>query len=126
MYPTLDESISFRTRFLVTIGSLVLLFLIITLVRKGKLKEGYSILWLVMSGAILLAAIFSEVLFGFSHLVGIFYAPASLFLILIVNLLLIAIHYSVSISENDRRIKNLAQEIALLKNKLNQKKKRSK
>jgi hypothetical protein len=126
MYPTLDDSITFRARFLATICSLVLVFLIVTLVRKGRLKEGYSILWLVMSGAILVFAVFSELLFGFSNLIGIFYAPATLFIILIVNLLLIAIHYSVSITDNEQKIKDLAQEVGLLKHQLEKLQKKKK
>lgn len=109
------EPISSATRLMAIASSISLLLLIVQLIRLGKLREGYSILWFLLAGLVLIFSIFTDLLFGFSKLIGIFYAPATLFLILIANLMLISIHYSMVISKHERKLKTLAQEIALLK-----------
>jgi Tfp pilus assembly protein PilO len=51
----------------------------------------------------------------FAKLVGIYYPPAFLFLILIVAIILILVQFSVIVSSQNEKIKRLTQEIALLK-----------
>lgn len=97
------------------LGSVVLLLVIINLIRRERLKEGYSIVWFLIGLVIVLFAAFESLLDVFAKFVGIFYAPAALFLILITGLLLISINFSVLISKYDRRIRELAQEGALLR-----------
>jgi hypothetical protein len=55
-----------------------------------------------------------------AHAIGIFYAPSLLFLIAFIFLLLITLHYSVIISGLSERNKQLAQEIALLRMKMDE------
>lgn len=114
----LDSSITFRVQFFAVIGSLALFLLIINLIRRENLKEGYSIFWFFISVVMLVFSLFSNLLFKFSELIGIYYAPTALVLILLLGMLLILIHYSVEISKHDKKIKDLAQEIGLLKEKL--------
>lgn len=100
------------------IGCGLLLILVIELVRRGRLKERYSLLWL-FAGAILLVLSSSRALLQFfSHLVGIYYPPSFLFLLAFLFLLLITLHFSVVISGLSEKNKRLAQEIALLKQEL--------
>ena len=54
----------------------------------------------------------------FARLVGIAYAPAALFLILLLAVFLILIEFSIIISKLAERNKNLAQEIGILKEEL--------
>lgn len=118
MNDLIDTSITFRVQFFAIIGSLVLFLLIINLIRRENLKEGYSIFWIFISLVMLIFSLFSNVLFRFSELIGIYYAPTALVLILLLGMLLILIHYSVVISNHDKKIKDLAQENGLLKQKI--------
>lgn len=96
-------------------GSATLLFLVLELIRRGSLKERYSLLWL-FSGIVLLVLSSSRSLLEFfSHLLGIYYPPSLLFLIAFVFLLLITLHFSAVISGLSEKNKRLAQEIALLR-----------
>jgi hypothetical protein len=101
-------------RYLSILGSLLLLTAIIRLIKDRKLKEEYSLLWLFFGFIFLGLSIWRDGLEVISKVIGIYYAPATLFLILIMAIFLILLHYSVVISrlaENNRR---LVQEVGIL------------
>jgi len=106
---------TFRIQILAVLGSVALVFFIIELIRRKRLREEFSILWLAMGVVFLALSIFRSLLDQFSYLVGIGYPPAALFLILIMGLTVIMIHFSVAISELKETQKKLVQEIGLLK-----------
>lgn len=105
-------------KILAIVGSGAVLVVVIELVRRGRLKEKYSLLWL-FAGAILLLFSSSRGLLEFvSHLVGVYYPPSFLFLLAFLFLLLITLHFSVVISGLSEKNKKLAQEVALLREEL--------
>lgn len=105
----------FRIQILAIVGSGLLIIFILELIRRKRLKEEFSILWLGMGLVFLVISLFRRLLDKFSYLVGIGYPPAALFLILIMGLTIILIHFSVAISELKEANKKLAQELGLLK-----------
>jgi len=105
----------FRIQILAIIGSVFLVLFIFELIRRRRLREEFSILWLGMGLIFLAVSLFRKLLDKFSYLVGIGYPPAALFLLLIVGLTVILIHFSVAISELKEANKKLAQELGLLK-----------
>ncbi len=104
-----------RIQVLAVVGSLSLIVFIVELIRRRRLREEFAILWLGMAIVFLAISLFRGLLDKFSRLVGIGYPPAALFLILIMGLLFILIHFSVAISTLKESNKKLAQEIGLLK-----------
>jgi len=95
--------------------SIGLLIFTLELIRKKKLREEYSILWLSTGVATLvfsLAPMFFLTKF-FSRITGLFYLSAAV-LIIFLFLLLIVLHFSVVISKLTDRNKDLAQRYALL------------
>jgi hypothetical protein len=99
-------------------GSASLLFLVLELIRRGRLKERYSLLWLFSGAVMLVLSLSRDLLEYIARLVGIFYPPSLLFLIAFVFLLLITLHFSAVISGLSEKNKKLAQEIALLRQAL--------
>jgi hypothetical protein len=99
------------------IGALSIILLIITfeLIRKEKLREEYSLLWLFTRAVILIFSIWPEYFLSrfFSQITGIFYLSAVV-LLAFMFLLLIVFHFSVVISKLTDRNKELAQRHALL------------
>lgn len=93
------------------------LLYILEMVRRRKLREEYSILWLFGSALILVLSLKQDWLVGISHAVGIVYPPSFLFLVGILFILLILIHFSIAISKLHQMNKKMAQEIALMKEK---------
>jgi len=105
------------------VGSLFFLLFIFRLIKRRKLKEEYSILWLFVVFIFLMLSVFRSVLEKFADFVGIYYAPAALLLFLLIGVVAILIHYSTIISKLSEQNKNLIQEIALLKFKISEQKK---
>ena len=70
-----------RVELLAILGTLALLGFIVELVRRRKLAEGYSLLWLLTGVVLLVLSMWRELLHTFSRLVGVFYPPAALFLV---------------------------------------------
>lgn len=104
-----------RIQILAVVGSVGLILFILELIRRRRLREEFALLWLAMGAVFLVLSIFRGLLDKFSYLIGIGYPPAALFLILIMGLMLILIHFSTAISELKETQKKLVQEIGLLK-----------
>lgn len=97
------------------LASGTVLFLVIELIRRGRLKERYSLLWLISSVILLVFSSSRALLETVAYFFGVFYPPSFLFLLAFLFLLLITLHFSVVISGLSERNKTLAQEIALLR-----------
>jgi hypothetical protein len=97
-------------------GNGTILLLVIELIRRGRLKERYSLVWLFACVFLLVLSLSRETLEFFSHLAGIYYAPSFLFLVAFLFLLMITLHFSVVISGLSEKNKKLAQELSLLRN----------
>lgn len=111
----MDDVQGIRIQILSIIGSIFLILFIIELIRRKRLREEFSLLWLAMGFVFLGIATFRGLLDQFSFMVGISYPPTALFLIMIIGLMLILMHFSVAISELKEANKKLVQEIGLMK-----------
>lgn len=98
------------------IASLLLLAVILQLVRKRKLQEQYSLLWMICGGTLLACSIFDGFLSYLAQMAGIHYPPAVLLPITIFFAVVLGIHFSLMISKLSEQNKKLTQEIGLLKN----------
>src|SRR5512147_2251594 len=105
-------------KILAVVGSVALLVVVVELIRRGKLKERYSLLWLLAGGVLLFLSSSRGVLDSIARLLGIFYPPSFLFLLAFFFLLLITLHFSVVISGLTEKNKKLAQELALLRREM--------
>jgi hypothetical protein len=90
----------------------------INLVRKRRLREEYSVLWLVTSLLMFVLVIRYEWLVALTSFIGAGLPTTTLFIGSLVFLMLIAVQFSIKISLLTDQIKNLAQENALLKTAL--------
>ena len=94
------------------------LIVIIELIRRGRLKDKYSLLWLFAGTILLILSLSRSLLEYVSSLVGIYYPPSFLFLLAFLFLLLITLHFSSVISGLSEKNKQLAQELALLRQEM--------
>jgi hypothetical protein len=95
--------------------SIVLLLITFELIRKKRLREEYSLLWLFTGIAIFIFSLWPEFFLSkfFTQLTGLYYLSAVV-MIAFLFLLLIVLHFSVVISKLADRNKDLAQRHALL------------
>lgn len=98
--------------------SFILLVYIIYLIRKKKLKEEYAILWIAIIIVFLIFAIFRGLIDSISNLLGIYYQPASLFIILIIGLFLLTLHFTIVISDLKTKINRLITTMTLIEEKM--------
>jgi len=98
--------------------SLVFLVLVIELVRRRKLKEQYSLLWIFLSGFMVLFSLRSDLIEYFSLKIGVLYPPSALFLFGLLISLLLILHFSVIISKLTSQHIQVAQQLAILTNQV--------
>lgn len=101
--------------------TMLLLIIVFRLIIKGRLRAEYSIIWILCSLILFLFSIWREGLDILAGLLGIYYPPALLFLGAILATVVFLLHLSVVSSRFQKQIKDLTQEVGLLKKKLEDK-----
>jgi hypothetical protein len=101
------------------VASLFLLGLVLELVRRKKLTEEYSFVWLVCALALLVVALGRRLFLDRVALaMGIYYPPAALLLVLIFFVFVASLSFSVVVSRQRQQIERLIEETALLEARL--------
>lgn len=95
--------------------AVILMIYIVHTVRKNKLSVKASFWWLIGSVIILLLSIFPYSINWLAEIFGIVYPPALLLTLAVVFLLFINFQDSRHISEQQAKITELAEQVALLK-----------
>lgn len=93
--------------------SISILVIVFELIRRRRLKEEYSLLWLLSGVVILVFSIFPNLLNVLSRSLGMYYLTA-LFVVSFLFLLFIVLHFSTVISRLSERNKDLTQELSIL------------
>ena len=103
------------TRIVALLLSCSILLLVIWLIREGRLREKYALLWLFTGVVTILLSISRHALETVALSVGIYYPPSLLFLLGLLFLLFVSIGYAATLSRLSASNHKLIQEIALLK-----------
>jgi len=98
--------------------SLFLFLWIFSLVRRRKLMEEYSFLWITIAGVFLGLSFFHPLIDRVAYWLGITYGPTALFLFFNVVTVFILIHFSIQLSDHKTKKRILAQEVALLQDQV--------
>ena len=104
-----------RAHLLVLVVTLVSELLIIRLVRRRQLRAKYSILWISVGVVLVVLAASPRILDNVSLWLGIYYGPATFFLGSTTLLFLLTVHFSWELSRLEDRTRTTAEEIALLR-----------
>jgi len=94
--------------------SLTLLALVLELVRRRKLTEEYSLIWIVCAGALLLLSLWRSILDVVARALDVHYPPAILILVLIFFVFVVSLYFSVVVSRQRQQIESLVEDLALL------------
>ena len=106
--------ITTNTRLIAIGGSLVLLVFIVELVRRRRLKEEYSVLWIATGLALLLLSAWYSLLVKVTNLIGGVAPSSTLFFFGLLFVMAMLLHFSVRTSQLERRLTALIQEVGLL------------
>ncbi len=104
-------------RILIACVSLVMIWSVITLIKKRRLKVEYSLLWLTMGAVIILFSLWPTLVNKFAETLGIYYLTL-IFLVSLSFILLMLIHFSTTVSRLSENETALAQKQAILEWKL--------
>lgn len=104
-----------ETHLVVAVLTVVAVAVIVRMVRRGMLKAKYTVLWLTVGLVLAVTASVPTVLDTVADRLGIWYQPTLFLLLAIGFLLLVAMHFSYELSRLEKRVRALAEELALLR-----------
>ncbi len=100
------------------LASVALLGIVIELIRARKLRERYALLWLATAAVILVFAVWRSGLHELSRALGVAYPPNALFVLAMLFVLALLLHFSTVISKLSDRTTALTQRLALMEERL--------
>lgn len=98
--------------------SSALLLVVLELVRRRRLTEEYSFIWIACALALLVLSIRRDVLDAAAGWLGVYYPPAVLLLVLILFVFVGLLYFSVAISRQRAQIEHLIEDVAILEARL--------
>jgi len=98
--------------------SILIFVAVVDLVRKRRLREEYSVLWLATSVLMFVLVLRYEWLVALTTLIGAGLPTTTLFLGSIIFLMLLAVQFCIKISRLTDQVKNLSQENALMRQEI--------
>lgn len=98
--------------------ALVSIAIVLELVRRRRLSEWQSLAWLLAAATVGVFAAHRRIQFILADLVGIHYPPVLILAAFVFGGLVILLLQSVALTRLDSRCRRLAQEVALLRERL--------
>jgi hypothetical protein len=108
------EGIDTRVQIVAIVVTLLLFGLVLELVRRRRLVERYALLWMSAAFALLVLAVWRDLLEIGSDFLGIAVPANALFLVAFGVIFVLLLHFSVASSRLGDETKILAQEVARL------------
>jgi hypothetical protein len=100
------------------VAGVLMSLLTIELMRRKSLREKYAVLWLLLSGFVLLLAVVPGLLLWFANLFGFTLAANFVFFLAIFGLFALAMQFSVEVGRVEHEVGTLAEELAFLRNEI--------
>ncbi len=92
----------------------LIFFVIIYLVKKGKLREEFSWIWLLTGFILLILVFWYDVLVILTKIIGAVLPTTTLFIFSIIFLISLSLHLAIKVSLLTHQVKNLAQKLSIL------------
>ena len=103
-----------RQKIVALLISFFILVIIVELVRRRRLREEYSVLWIFTGIAIVVLAFSYGLLQRITEFIGAGLPTSTLFFFALIFLILVSLQFSVKVSDLSNQVKTLAQRVALL------------
>lgn len=107
-----------RTQVIVAIGAVLLALYVLDLVRRRRLSEDFSLLWVISTAVVAVLGFSTPVLVWVSRLLGIRYENSTVFAIGLAFSLAVLLHLSVRLSRLGMENRTMARDLALLRHEL--------
>lgn len=107
-----------RAQLIAGLVAVLLALVVLDLVRRRKLSEEFSLLWVLASVGTALLAFWSGLLNAITRALGALYETSTIFFFGILFVLVVQIYYAVKLTALVQEVRRLAQESALLRLRL--------
>lgn len=104
-----------RTQIIIALGAVGLALFVLNLVRRRRLSEEYSVLWVVCTVSLAVLGFSTPLLLWVTRLLGIVEPPSTIFAVGIAFVLAMLLYQSVKISRLGQVNDVLARELALMR-----------
>ncbi|CCH56889.1 hypothetical protein BN8_06279 [Fibrisoma limi BUZ 3] len=116
----MENVVPFKIQLISIIGTVLFMVYIIRLIVRGRLREEYAIIWIICTLVLLTLSFWRRGLETIALELGVYYPPSLLFLFAIGAIVCFLVHLSVVNSKMQHNIKELTQELALIRHELNE------
>ena len=99
--------------------SILIIISILVLLRKKRVNIKYSLIWILLFVVLLIATIIPGFLVWVTHILGFKTASNMVFSLILAVLVIITITLTVIVSQQDKKIRLLIQEVSILKKENN-------
>ncbi len=113
-----QEAGSGRPRIVAAVLATTLMVVILEIIRRRKLREEFSPIWISWALGVIVAAVFYTPLVRLTQALGAWTLSSTVFLVAIVFLTAAMLHLSIQVSTLWSRCTRLAQEVALLNERI--------
>ncbi len=110
-----------RIQLIAIITSIIFLIYIGRLIVKGKLREEYAIVWIICTLLLITFSFWTEGFILIAGYLGVYEPPNLIFTGAIFAIFIYLLHLSIVVSKLQQQNKKLAQDNALLKEKMEKK-----
>lgn len=107
-----------RAHLLLVLLTLGVVGFVLHLVRSGRLRAKYAMLWTTVGAGLVVLAAFPALLDRTALEVGILYPPAAFLMAAVAFLFVLSVHFSWELSRLEERTRTLAEEVALLRDEM--------
>ena len=104
-----------RLQLMAVIISVFVLLFTVEAMRRNRIKEEYSIIWLLLSLGIAGLAVSERVMVVLAELLGTIYPASALYLAAFMGGLILFMHLTIVVSQMNGKIVTFTQELALLR-----------
>lgn len=108
-------SLSTGAHVLIALVTAAAILFVVYLLRRGRLRSKYALLWLSVAIPLGVLAAFPGLLTWVSEKLGVFYPPALFLLLAVAFLFVVVVQFSWELSRLEDRTRKLAEEVALLR-----------
>lgn len=109
---------SSSTRILAIVGSACMVVTVLWLVRRRSLREEYTPIWLSVAFALFVVSVETDILHWITRVIGAWTPSSTIFFLGEVFLVVICLNFAVRLSRMSLQVKNLTQEVTLLRAQL--------
>lgn len=100
-------------RIFLVLGAILAFAMVVRKIKKTEMQAGDSVFWLVLCGALVIVALFPQLAFWASEVLG-FESPSNFVLLLVIAILMIKVFFlSADVARLRQKLTALIQEMAL-------------